>query len=174
MRFSRRFLRMKEENQHFPQMTIIRHKIRHFHITKSIWRKNKITNVSKRFIYHMPKLGSCRFGYVKIDQHLLLEPSIHKQRELSCAPNKFLFHSVQFVLMNWIRDIWKNLWQNILVHLELFWDKSSQLLWPQTSQMKLLLNKFVQGIKHKSEEPIPLQSDIFWKFCKICDTLSIS
>ena len=28
MRFSRRFLPMKEENQHFPQMTIIWHKIK--------------------------------------------------------------------------------------------------------------------------------------------------
>ena len=36
MRFSRRFLRVKEENQHFPQMTIISHKIRHFHTAKSI------------------------------------------------------------------------------------------------------------------------------------------
>ena len=67
MRFSRRFLRMKEENQHFPQMTIIWHKIRHFHTTKSIWRQNKITNVSKQFVYHMSKLGSWRFGQVKID-----------------------------------------------------------------------------------------------------------
>ena len=58
MRFSRRFLRMKGENQHFPQMTIIWHKIRHFHTTKSICRQNKITNVSKRFVYHMSKLGS--------------------------------------------------------------------------------------------------------------------
>ena len=87
MRFSRRFLRMKEENQNFPQMTIIWHEIRHFHTTKSIWRQNKITNVSKRFVYHMSKPGSWCFGYVKIDQHLRLEPSIHKQRELSCAPN---------------------------------------------------------------------------------------
>ena len=87
MRFSRRFLWMKEENQHFPQMTIIWHKIRHFHTTKSIWRRNKIINVSKRFVYHMSKLGSWRFGYAKIDQYLLLEPSIDKQRELSCARN---------------------------------------------------------------------------------------
>ena len=77
----------EEENQHFPQMTIIWYKIRHFHTTKSIWRQNKITNVSKRFVYHMSKLGSWRFEYVKIDQHLLLEPSIDKQRELSCALN---------------------------------------------------------------------------------------
>ena len=89
MRFSRLFLRMKEENQHFPQMTIIWHKIRRFHTTKSIWRQNKITNVSKRFVYHMSKLSPWGFGYVKIDQHLLLEPSIDKQRELtiSCALN---------------------------------------------------------------------------------------
>ena len=87
MRFSRRFLRMKETNQHFPKMTIIWHKIRHFHTTKSIWHQNKITNRSKRFVYHMSKLSSWRFGYVKIDQHLLLEPSIGKQRELSYAPN---------------------------------------------------------------------------------------
>ena len=85
MHFNRLFLRMKEENHHFLQMTIIWHKIRHFLTTKSIWRQNKITNVSKRFVYHMSKLGSWRFGYVKIDKHLLLEPSIHKQRELSCA-----------------------------------------------------------------------------------------
>ena len=71
-------------------MTIIWHKIRHFHATKSIWRQNKITNVSKRFVYHMFELGSWRFGSIKIDQHLLLEPSIDKQRELSCAPNIFL------------------------------------------------------------------------------------
>ena len=68
-------------------MTIICHKVRHFHTTKSIWRQSKITNVSKRFVYHIFKLSSWRFGYVKIDQHLLLEPSIDKQRELSCAPN---------------------------------------------------------------------------------------
>ena len=77
---------------HFPQMTIIWHKIRHFHITKSIWRQNKITNMSKRFVvHHMSKLGSWRFRYVKIDQHLLLESSIDKQRELSCAPNTYNF-----------------------------------------------------------------------------------
>ena len=35
----------------------------------------------------MSKLGSWRFGCVKIKQDLLLEPSIDKQRELSCAPN---------------------------------------------------------------------------------------
>ena len=51
----------------------------------------KITNVSKRFVHHMPKLGPWRFRYVKIDQHLLLEPSIDKQRELSCAPNIYFF-----------------------------------------------------------------------------------
>ena len=44
--------------------------------------QNKIINVSKRFVYHMSKLGSWSFGYVKIDQHLLLEPSIDKQRNL--------------------------------------------------------------------------------------------
>ena len=87
MRFSSRFLRLKEENQHFPQMSIIWHKIKHFHTTKSIWRQKKITNMSKRFDYHMSKLSSWRFGYVKIDQHLLLEPSTHKQRKLSCARN---------------------------------------------------------------------------------------
>ena len=76
MRFSRRFFLMKEENQHFPQMAIIWQKIRHFHTTKSIRRQNKIINMSKRFVYHMSncKLGSRRFGYVKIDHHLLLEP----------------------------------------------------------------------------------------------------
>ena len=41
MRFSRRFLRMKEENQYFPQMRIIWHKITHFHRTNSIWRQKK-------------------------------------------------------------------------------------------------------------------------------------
>ena len=38
----------------------------------------------------MSKLGSWRFGCVKNDQHLLLEPSIHKQRELSSAPSSFV------------------------------------------------------------------------------------
>ena len=37
MRFSRHFLRMKVENQHFPQMKIIWHKIKHLHATKSIY-----------------------------------------------------------------------------------------------------------------------------------------
>ena len=41
MRFRHRFLRMKEENQHFPQITIIWHKIRHFHTTKSIGSATK-------------------------------------------------------------------------------------------------------------------------------------
>ena len=53
MRFNRRFLRMNKENQHFPQMTIIWHNIRHLYTTQ-----NKIINVSKRFIYHMSMLGS--------------------------------------------------------------------------------------------------------------------
>ena len=66
--------------------TVVNIEIRHFHTTKSIWRQNKVTNVSKRFVYHMFKLGSWRFGYVGIEQHLLLEPFIHQQRELSCAP----------------------------------------------------------------------------------------
>ena len=52
-----------------------------------MWRQNKITNVSKLFVYRMSKLTSWRFRYVKSDQHLLLEPSIDIQRELSCAPN---------------------------------------------------------------------------------------
>ena len=99
MRFSRRFLRMKEENQHFPKMTIIWHKIRYFHTTRSIWRQNKITNVSKRFVYHMSKLCSWRFGYVKIDQHLLLEPFIDKQRELSSAPNTIVNSTYKLVIL---------------------------------------------------------------------------
>ena len=47
-------------------------------------------HVSKRFVYHMSTLGSWRFGYIKIDQHLLPKPSIYKQRELSCAPDIFI------------------------------------------------------------------------------------
>ena len=42
----------------------------------------------------MSKLVSWRFGYVKIDQHLLLEPSIHKQRELSYTPNVTKYYIV--------------------------------------------------------------------------------
>ena len=38
----------------------------------------------------MSELSSWRFEYVKIDQHLLVEPSIDKQRELSCAPNTWI------------------------------------------------------------------------------------
>ena len=60
MRFSRLSLRMKEGNQHFPQITSIWHKMRHFHTTKSIWRQNKITNGSKRFVYHISK-NFCSF-----------------------------------------------------------------------------------------------------------------
>ena len=43
---------MKKENQHFPQMTIIWHKIRHFQTTKTIWCQNKITNVSNGLLVH--------------------------------------------------------------------------------------------------------------------------
>ena len=64
-----------------------------------IWHQNKITNMSKRFVYHASKLGSWRFGYVKIDQLLLLEPSIHKQRKLSYAPNNW---NVLFVLVVYV------------------------------------------------------------------------
>ena len=48
----------------------------------------------------MSKLGSWHFGYVKIDQHLLLEPSIDKRRELSCAPNIVLFLILNYGVTN--------------------------------------------------------------------------
>lgn len=68
-------LRKNVENQHFQQVTNIWHKIIHSHATKSIWRTNKITNLSKPFDLGMSKLRSWRFGYVLNDQHLLLKPS---------------------------------------------------------------------------------------------------
>ena len=52
--------------------------IRHFHKTKSIWRQNKITNVSKRFVYNVSKFSSLRSACIEIEQHLLLEPSIDR------------------------------------------------------------------------------------------------
>lgn len=76
MRSTRLFLRMKEGNQHLRQMASIWHEIRHFHKIKSIWGKNKITNVSRRIVYHMSKLSLRRFGYVTTDQLLLLKPSL--------------------------------------------------------------------------------------------------
>ena len=53
---SHRFLRMKEVNQHFPQMTIIWHKIRHFHTTydaktKSLMCKNGLFTICLSLVH---------------------------------------------------------------------------------------------------------------------------
>ena len=55
----------------------------------------------------MSKLGSWRFGYVKINEHLLLEPSIDKQRELSCPPNIFIYIKIKSLYVtNWWWQRW--------------------------------------------------------------------
>ena len=59
------FFQTKKENQNFPQMKIIWHKNSHFHTVKSIWCQKKITDASKRFIYHISKLGSWILGTLK-------------------------------------------------------------------------------------------------------------
>ena len=112
--FTSRFLRMKEKNQHFSQMAVIWHKIRHIKTKKSIWRLNKINYELKWFVFCMSKLGWRRFGYVKINQHLLLDPSIDN-REITCAPktscsvNMKLWNSFCLkILYSRTHKIWKS------------------------------------------------------------------
>ena len=110
MRFSCRFLQMKKGNQHFLQMTIICHKIRHFDTTKSIcdaiWRKTPkwpkidslILNALRRFelalqdgivkkipwliIYSVKAFKHCRSG----EYSRLLSRHVHMRECCHCEP----------------------------------------------------------------------------------------
>lgn len=48
------------------------------------WFGTKQDSIQK-FVYYTSKLGSWRYGYVKVDQHLALNPSIEKRGKFSCA-----------------------------------------------------------------------------------------
>ena len=75
----------------------------------------------------MSTLGSWRFGYAKIDHHLLLKPSIDKQRELSCAPDNFLKEEVRIVISDRHKTSGLRQTQPLLI-LPSFPEKPS--LWP--------------------------------------------
>ena len=69
MRFSRHFFEWKKKINTSRKWRLFDTKWGIFTQPKVYNAKNKITNVSKRFVYHMSELGSWRFGCVKIDQH---------------------------------------------------------------------------------------------------------
>lgn len=73
--FQPRFPRMDGENQDFTQIMIFLHRIRYFHKTKRIRRKN-ITHVSSLFALHMSKLSLGRTAYATINQYSILMSSL--------------------------------------------------------------------------------------------------
>lgn len=87
----------ERKNQHFLWMTIIWHKIGHFHDTKSIRHKNKIIIDWRQFVYNISELDLWHFCYFTIHDPLPLKPSFEKQRNLGCGPNQFCWG---FLLVN--------------------------------------------------------------------------
>lgn len=73
-----------------------------------VYDAEKITNKSKRLVYHMSYLGWWRLDYVTSDQQLLLKQAFEKQRKLSFASHIYIsFHLVYIP----ITHIWYQLVQ---------------------------------------------------------------
>lgn len=86
IRLRRRFLRLKNGNQHVLQMKNIWLKSSHFHTIKIIWHKNRITSFSSRFLPYV-KAPSMTFWFCRIFPALITETIYSKEWELSCHPS---------------------------------------------------------------------------------------
>ena len=103
MSLSCRFLQIKEVNQKFPQMTLIRLKTRHFHTKKNIWCWYKIANISRLCYCRMSNLTICRLTSNNFNYSLLMAPSFANGGNLFVLLIFFFDGVTRFV--SWIRDL---------------------------------------------------------------------
>ena len=85
---SLRFLQIKEVNQKFPQMTLIRLKTRHFRTKRNIWCWYKIVNISRLWCCRMSNLSIYRFTLNNFNYSLLVVPSFANGGNLFVLPIK--------------------------------------------------------------------------------------